>query len=247
MTEWQLRKKYVQTAQTYLGAKQGSDKHREIVDIYNSYLPHPRGYTLTTKDPWCAAFDSAIAISCDLTDIIPVECSCNTQISLFQQKGRWEERDDYVPKTGDLIYYDWQDNGKDDDTGEADHVGIVVNAVDDDILVIEGNKGSSHIVGYRHVAVNGVDIRGFGLPDFASLVPSYDCTITLPILQYGATGESVRALQALLNLRAKSKLKTDSSFGPATLDAVRAFQLEQRIDVDGSVGPVTWKKIITLD
>ena len=247
MTEWDFRKKYVQTAQEYLGAKQGSEKHREIVDTYNSYLPHPRGYVLKVSDAWCAAFDSAIAILCNLTSIIPIECSCKEQIKLFQSMSRWEERDDYVPKTADLIYYDWDDDGKGDDTGSADHVGIVVNAVDDDILVIEGNKGSSHIVGYRHVAVNGVNIRGFGLPDYASLVPHYDCTVELPVLQYGATGEPVRALQALLNLRAKSKLKTDSSFGPATLEAVRAFQLEQRIDVDGSVGPITWKKIITLD
>lgn len=244
MTELELRNKYVQTAQTYLGAKQGGEKHREIVEIYNSYLPHPRGHTLTVKDYWCAAFESAIAILCDLTTIIPVECSCNEQIDLLKKIGSWEERDDYTPNVGDLLYYDWQDSGSGDNMGQADHVGIVVSVVDDDILVIEGNKGSSHIVGYRHISVNGINIRGFGLPDFASLATSCGCTIDVPVLQYGATGETVRALQSLLNLRDKARLKTDASFGPATLEAVRAFQLRERIAVDGSVGPVTWGRLI---
>ncbi len=245
MTEAEIRREYASTAMDYLGTKQGSSKHREIVDIYNSYLPHPRGYALTVTAPWCAAFDSAIAILCDMTDIIPVECSCGEQIKLWQRIGRWEEDDAYRPGTGDLLYYDWGDDGKGDDTDAPDHVGIVVSVSDDTISVVEGNKGDSHIVGLRHVPVNGRYVRGYGLPDFAQKAEEpIPCTVEVQVLQYRATGEAVRALQALLNLRGRYGLKTDGSFGPATLKAVKAFQQYAQISVDGSVGPVTWGRLI---
>ena len=53
MDENCLRQKYVDAAVAYLGAKKGSAKHHEIVDIYNSYLPHPRGYAMTYSANWC--------------------------------------------------------------------------------------------------------------------------------------------------------------------------------------------------
>ena len=40
--------------------------------------------------------------------------------------GIFIENDSYVPKTGDIIFYDWADNGVGDNTGVPDHVGIVV-------------------------------------------------------------------------------------------------------------------------
>ena len=243
MNEKELRTQYVDMAESYLGTKQGSGKYDEILEAYNSYLPHPRGYVMESGKPWCAAFVSAIAVMCDDTDIIPVECSCNEQIKLFKKFGRWEERDDYIPSPGDIIYYDWGDSGKGDNTGEADHVGIVVSAYDDDILAIEGNKGKDHVVGHRHVNVDGVYIRGFGLPDYAAKAGT-TCQPDLPILQYGMTGEAVRSLQVLLDYRANAGLTVDGSFGPATLKAVKAFQEVVGIAVDGSVGPITWGRLI---
>lgn len=37
----------------------GDAVHKSIVDAYNSYLPHPRGYKLTYTDDYCAAMVSA--------------------------------------------------------------------------------------------------------------------------------------------------------------------------------------------
>ena len=245
MTESEIRNEYVSTANAYLGAKQGGAKHREIVTIYNSYLPHPRGYVLTETDAWCAAFVSACAIQTGLTDIIPVECSCGEQVKAWQRMGRWEEHDDYVPAPGDLLYYHWRDDGEGDCTGAPQHVGIVVNVVGDDVLVIEGNKGDSHVVGYRHVAVDGVTIRGFGLPDFAAAADKTGrCEVELPVLQYGAVEEAVKSMQTLLNFRTRAKLDVDGSFGPATRKAVKAFQEKVEIAVDGSCGPITWGRLI---
>lgn len=76
--------------------------------------------------------------------------------------------------TGDVILYDWDDNGVGDCTGWSDHVGIVVSVSGSTIKVIEGNKNDS--VGYRNIAVNSRYIRGFITPKFSggtsTVIPS---------------------------------------------------------------------------
>lgn len=66
-----------------------------------------------------------------------------------------------------MIFYDWQDNGAGDNTGRSDHVGMVHSVTNGTIKVIEGNKNNA--VEYRDIAVNGRYIRGYGLPDYASM------------------------------------------------------------------------------
>ena len=131
MDELVLRTIFVDTARSYYGAEKGSAKHQEILDIYNSQDKLPRGYRMTGKDPWCATFVSAIAIKCGLTEIIPAECSCTRMIELHKALGTWQELDNYTPQPGDLLLYDWEDSGKGDNTGEADHIGIGNTDADD--------------------------------------------------------------------------------------------------------------------
>lgn len=164
MTENELRNYYVNSAKEYINVAEGTKRHTEIVNLYNAIKPLPQGYKLRTTDSWCAAFVSAMAAKCGLLDIIPAECSCPRQIALWQNMGRWQENDAYKPKAGDIIYYDWQDDGKGDNKGTADHVGIVVKVDGSTITVIEGN--TSDKVGYRNIAVNGKCIRGFGMPNY---------------------------------------------------------------------------------
>lgn len=256
MTEQELRRKYVDCAKSFFGAVSGDPRHDIIVDAYNSYLPHPRGHKLKTTDSWCAAFVSAIAILCDMTDLFAIECSCSEQIKMWKDRGRWQESDDYRPSVGDLLYWDWQD-GTDyattDNRGAPDHVGVVISSIGQDIVVCEGNKGAAHCCGYRELNRNGRYIRGYALPDYASVateepVSHYNpdhslCTIDLPVLQYGAKGEAVRALQALLNAHG-AKLTIDGSFGPATRAAVRQYQKSKGLTIDGSCGPQTWGSLI---
>ena len=166
MTEIQLRQSLVSAAKAYLGALEGGDLHLEIVNTYNAIRPLPLGYTLKVSDSWCAAFVSAAAAKAKLLDIIPPECSCPRQIAAWQKMGRWMEDDDYVPAVGDYIYYDWQDDGRGDNRGNPDHVGIITNVSGNSMSVIEGNVGNS--VKYRYIAVNAKNIRGYGLPDYAS-------------------------------------------------------------------------------
>ena len=165
MTETEARGLFVNTAKSYLGYSESSGKHRQIIDLYNSKSPLPRNYKVTYTDAWCATFVSAVAIKCNMANIIPRECSCYYQVEAFQKMERWCENDAYCPKSGDIIYYDWQDSGKGDDTGVPNHVGIVESVIGGVITVIEGNKNDS--VERRKIAVDGTCIRGYGLPNFA--------------------------------------------------------------------------------
>ena len=158
------RSRMIGQAQAWLGKKESDGSHKEIVDIYNSHTPLARGYKVKYTDSWCAAFVSAVAIACGYTEQIPTECSCGRMIELLRQKGIWEENDAYSPKPGDIIFYDWQDSGKGDNTGWPEHVGIVEKAENGQITAIEGNLNNA--VGRRTLAVDGRYIRGYGVPKY---------------------------------------------------------------------------------
>ena len=157
-------------ARGWLGCKESNGTHKKIIDVYNAHKPLARGYKVKYTNSWCATFVSACAIKCGYTDIIPTECSCNQMINGFKKIGRWCEDDAHVPSPGDIIFYDWQDNGVGDNKGSSDHVGIVEKVEGNTITVIEGNKNDA--VARRTIKVNGKYIRGYGLPKYDTVVPS---------------------------------------------------------------------------
>jgi putative peptidoglycan binding protein len=57
----------------------------------------------------------------------------------------------------------------------------------------------------------------------------------------GAKGEEVSRIQARLGELGVYRGPVDGDFGGGTESAVRAFQQARRLDVDGVVGPETWK------
>lgn len=166
MTENELRQKVVSTALAWLGTKENTAKHQEMLDIYNAQRPLPRGTRMLAYWPWCAAFVSTVSLQCGLRDIMPTECGCPVMVRLYQEIGRWVEDDAYIPSPGDVIFYDWQDTGYGDNVGHPDHVGIVLDCDGNNMTIIEGNNANA--VNKRVLAVNARFIRGFGIPDFAS-------------------------------------------------------------------------------
>lgn len=169
MTVEELRSHLVKTAREWLGYSEANGKFKDIIDLYNTQRPLPRGYAVQYDDEWCATYVTAVGIQAGLHDIILGECSCSRVIELYRAKGRWQERDDYLPEVGDIIMYYWKD-GKDyattDCTAPPNHVGIVAARDGNTITVIEGNKGEA--VAYRTIQVNGRYIRGYCLPDYVS-------------------------------------------------------------------------------
>ncbi len=161
-----LRMELVHTACGWAGVREDDGSHHFIIDLYNTLDPLPQDYRVTYDDAWCAVFGTAAAMETDLTDIIPPECSCSRQISLFQDLGRWEEDDGYRPLPGDYIYYDWDFPRSLDCTGWPEHVGIVVGTWGPFIRVMEGNKDDD--ASFRVIWQNDWCIRGYGLPDYAA-------------------------------------------------------------------------------
>lgn len=170
MTENELRQKVVSTALAWLGTKENTAKHLEMLAIYNSQKPLPRGWKMKVADFWCAAFVSTVSLQCGLRDIMPTECGCPGMVRLYQELGRWVEDDAYIPSPGDVVFYDWQDSATNyattDNVGHPDHVGIVLDCDGKKMNIIEGNNANA--VNKRVLAVNDRFIRGYGIPDFAS-------------------------------------------------------------------------------
>lgn len=154
--------KFVSQAKAWIGRKESNGTHRMIIDIYNANKPLARGYKVKYTDEWCATFVSAVSIKLGYTSIIPTECSCQKMIDLFKKKGTWIENENRTPRSGDIIFYDWQDNGNGDNKGWSDHVGIVEKVSDGKITVIEGNHSCA--VQRRILPINGKHIRGYGVP-----------------------------------------------------------------------------------
>lgn len=251
------REKAVALAQTWLGRKESDGSHKMIIDTYNKIKPLPRGYKVKYTDEWCATTISALAYTLGALDIIPAECSCSKMIEGFKALGTWRENENYTPKPGDIIFYDWQDGTSysGDNKGNADHVGIVEKVEGKQLTIIEGNKNEA--VARRYLQINGRYIRGYGLPKYLTAATNNSTTtnktngvktvnITMNQLQKGATGAQVKTLQRLLNALGYSvgSAGVDGSFGPATDTAVRKFQKAKGLTVDGIVGSATWSALL---
>lgn len=87
-------------------------------------------------------------------------------IKLFKELGIWQENDSIIPNIGDIIFYDWHDNGIGDNTGLSDHVGIITEIEKNIMTVMEGNKNNK--VGKRYITINGKYIRGYAQPKYES-------------------------------------------------------------------------------
>ena len=149
-------------AARWLGTKEGSREHQQILEVYNGIRPLPRSYAVKQTDPWCAAFASAAAVMAGAGERYPLECSCTRMIERARSMGIWTEDDGHVPRIGDWVLYNWQAKSDGDDTGAPDHVGIVIGLEKGEILAVEGNYDNG--VKLRRFPVNWERIRGFICP-----------------------------------------------------------------------------------
>lgn len=260
MTGVEKRVLFVETALSYLGCNEADGSHIEIIDIYNGIRPLPRGYLMTHVDPWCAAYVSAMGKDAGLGDIILPECSCDAMINLYKAKGRWHEGDDYSPKPGDIVMYDWEDSGNGDNKGSADHVGIVYASNNGRLTILEGNISDS--VDFRELNVNGKYIRGYCLPDFEGsgscsssseaeatvIVAKPTVELKLPVINYGDKSDAVEAMQQLLMGKGFGVGidGADGEYGPKTKNALTKFQTDRGLASDGICGKDTWSELLGI-
>lgn len=177
------RQKVVDLINSWLGKNEADGSFKSIIDIYNTQKTFPRNTKMKYNWAWCACTWSAVAIKLGYTKIMPIEISCYYLIEEAKKMGCWVERDDYTPKPGDAILYDWEDNASGDNKSTPDHVGIVtyVNESSGYMTIVEGNYSNS--VKKRTVSLNGKYIRGFITPKYdeedvqsPDLAPNKDIT-----------------------------------------------------------------------
>ncbi len=163
------------------GVKLGSDWRENIIEIAKSQLGYHesdrnfvidddgkvQGYTRyghwygSRYEDWCAMFVSFVLNYADITEYtVPRSGNCENWKNRLSGLGAYEKRDDYVPQTGDLIFFDWKDSKTNKRDGEADHIGIVSSVSGDTVYTIEGNSGRA--VRRQEYALDSKDILGYG-------------------------------------------------------------------------------------
>lgn len=265
----------IKQAQAWIGKNESEGSHKEIIDMYNSHKPLARGYAVKYTDAWCSTFVSAVAVKLGYTDIIPTECGCEKHIQLFKNIGSWLENENRVPNAGDIIFYDWDDNGTGDNKGSSDHVGIVEKVSDNTITVIEGNYKNA--VGRRTLTVNGKYIRGYGVPKYDKEVTTevenpyktfvkevqnacgakvdgiagpetLSKTITVSATK-NRTHPVIKPIQKYLYALGYTEVgSVDGIAGPKFTKAIKRYQKENVCVVDGEITArnKTWKKLLKL-
>ena len=203
-----------------------------------------------TAYPWCCAFVAWIFHTCGLSHLFyggEKTAYCPTVETYYKSKKQWHTKN---PKVGDLVLYDFY--GK----GIAGHIGILekINA-DGTYIVIEGNTSLSNNDNggavMRRVRNKSV-IRGFARPNYDSTKTiqtkkeENTVDITLHVLEKGSEGNEVKTLQRLLISLGYScgKSGIDGDFGTATDKAVKKFQTDKGLEVDGVVGKNTWTALL---
>ena len=148
----------------WLGFSEANGKFKQIIDLYNSVKPLPRGYAVQYHDEWCDTTVSAAGIMAGTSDLIGRECGCEQHIKIFIGKGIWIEDGTITPKPGDIILYNW-DQSYQPNNGYSDHIGFVESVSNGQITCIEGNKGEA--VARRVLSVGNGNIRGFARPKYS--------------------------------------------------------------------------------
>lgn len=123
---------YAECALQFVGVKQGSKKHKKIVDSYNMIKPLPRGYKVKYNDNWCATFVSYVLKTCGVQENV-FECGAERMRRKFNKLKKLL-KDPTKGKKNDIIFYDWQSDGW------SDHVGIIYKTDKKYYYVVEGNK-----------------------------------------------------------------------------------------------------------
>lgn len=150
---------------SWIGYSEANGKHKQIIDLYNSVKPLPRGYAVKYSDEWCDTTVSAAGIKAGCSELIGRECGVERHVDIFKSMGIWIEDGRITPQPGDIIVYNWDDATQPND-GYSDHIGYVEAVSGGTITAIEGNKGEA--VGRRTIPVGWGYIRGFARPKYAS-------------------------------------------------------------------------------
>lgn len=146
-------------AVSQLGYTESSSNYMVEEGITKGYTRYGAWYGIPYGD-WCAMFVSFCLDYAGVEDF-PQDSNCPNWVNTLKERNLYAEAEGYVPNAGDLIFFDWGDDGR------SDHVGLVAEyIVGEDgasakVRTIEGNSGNC--VAYNVYDENDAEIMGYGI------------------------------------------------------------------------------------
>ncbi len=177
-------------ARSQLGYQESTRNYEVMEDgeTIKGYTRYGDWYGMPYGD-WCAMFVSFCLNYADIPqDAVPYEANCPDWIEVLQDEEYelYRLAGEYTPVPGDLIFFDWEEDGT------ADHVGIVtelVPATEEEpakIKTIEGNMGNQ--VAEQEYDMGDVIILGYAqLPEKP---PTYYCGLQEHVHDESCTDEN---------------------------------------------------------
>ena len=113
---------------------------------------------------WCAMFVSFCLHYAGISDKeYPYDCGTTTWVRNLEDRGLFSLASEYSPMPGDLVFFDWEQDGL------TDHVGLVYGVDENDnyLLTIEGNH--TRTVQTFEYALTDPQIMGYGILKYVEM------------------------------------------------------------------------------
>lgn len=230
------RKSILSIAKVYLGMKERYNNDTIFGDWYG--MPN---------QPWCAMFVSFCMYKAGVSqNVVKKFASCTVGWNWFAARGETRDRS-YIPQKGDIIFFDWEPDGV------LNHVGLVDRVADGIVYTVEGNHDDQ--VNQFNYSLTSNQIWGYVVPSYTGNEQMLDIdinggnssgtTTNYPTITKGSSGSYVKIAQNQLIEKgySLSRYGADGIFGGETQQAVKNFQADNGLVVDGIVGPKTWAKL----
>ena len=249
MTKEQAVNKLLDWCRGEIGYHEGGSNYTKYAD--DPDLAKLYGW-IAQNQPWCDIFVDEAHIQCfgltaasEMTyqPIGQGSAACANSMSFYRAAGALYSS----PEPGDQIFFY--------SGGNIGHTGIVEAVENGKVITIEGN--TSDMVARRSYALGSSVIAGYGRPRWECATGEYTPTASRPaaqapntsgsgnygygLLSRGSKGIEVRKLQENLIQLGYSVGPdgADGDFGRNTYNAVRKFQEDHNLEVDGEAGPLT--------
>lgn len=251
MTVAEARAKFISWLRAQIGYHEGDNNYNKYADsdgLQALYGWYPQ------RQPWCDIFYDAGMLECfglDATSKMTYQplgqgsAACRFSAGFYSAHNAFYQ----TPEVGDQIFFY-------DGNGEINHTGAVESVSGGVVYTIEGNHNDS--VGRGAYAISNPRIAGFGRPDWsvvadvdAGEIPetpqaptskyhSYMYAVQTNLLKKGDYGPQVKNMQTLLDAHG-FRCETDGEFGEETYLALKNFQAQAGIDIDGEWGGQSFK------
>lgn len=146
---------YVAHVLRYYHMGTGDSVQIALSQVGNGGKTYWEWYGFEKRVEWCAIFTSWVhQQSGDLNVTVPKFSAVRDGVKWYKDKGLFQNNF-YMPKPGDIIFFDWKADGT------VNHVGIVERVDATYIYTVEGNSNDS--VKQRKYAVRSPLIYGYGI------------------------------------------------------------------------------------